>query len=100
MAKNNNRNPYAFTPIVLDQETHEKRRVIKQLPAVHQTETLQKFFGATADHLFDPGKGKAINGYVGQKPLWYDPDQDYYLEENNGERTFYQLEAGMVSKNI
>ena len=99
MAKNNNRNPYAFTPIVLDQETHEKRRVIKQLPAVHQTETLQKFFGATADHLFDPGKGKAINGYVGQKPLWYDPDQDYYLEENNGERTFYQLEAGMVSKN-
>lgn len=91
-------NPYAFTPIVLDQDNHEKRRIIKQLPAVHQTETLQKFFGASADHLFDPGKGKPINGYVGQKPLWYDPDQDYYLEEGTSDRTFYQLEAGMVSK--
>ncbi len=98
MAKKNNRSPFAFTPIVLDQDSHEKRRIVKQLPAVHQTETLQKFFGATADHLFDPGKGRAINGYVGQKPLWYDPDQDYYLEENTSERTFYQLEASMVSK--
>lgn len=98
MAKNTN-NPFAFTPIVLDQESHEKRRIVKQLPAVHQTETLQKFFGASADHLFDPGKGKPINGHVGQKPLWYDPDQDYYLEESTGDRTFYQLEASMVSKN-
>ena len=96
MAKNNN--PFAFTPIVLDQDSHEKRRVIKQLPGVHQTETLTKFFGASADHLFDPGKGRAINGYVGQKPLWYDPDQDYYLEEGTSDRTFYQLEAGMVSR--
>ena len=99
MAKNiNNRTPFAFTPVVLDQESHEKRRVIKQLPGVHQTETLQKFFGSTVDHLFDPGKGKPINGYAGQKPLWYDPDQDYYLEENTSDRTFYQLEASMVSK--
>jgi hypothetical protein len=100
MAKKTNRNPFAFTPIVLDQDNHEKRRVIKQLPAVHQTETLQKFFGASLDHLFDPGKGKPINGYVGQKPLWYDPDQDYYLEEGTDDRTFYQLEASMVSKNV
>lgn len=92
-------NPFAFTPIILDQESHEKRRVIKQLPAVHQTETLQKFFGSTVDHLFDPGKGKPINGYVGQKPLWYDPDQDYYLEEKTDDRDFYQLESSMVSKN-
>ena len=100
MAKKTPRNnPFAFTPIVLDQESHEKRRVIKQLPVVHQTETLQKFFGASADHLFDPGKGKPINGYVGQKPLWYDPDQDYYLEEGTQDRNFYQLEASMVSKN-
>lgn len=98
MAKKNNRNPFAFTPTILDQDSHEKRRVIKQLPSVHQTETLQKFFGASADHLFDPGKGKAINGYVGQKPLWYDPDQDYYLEEGSSERSFYQLEASMVSR--
>lgn len=97
--KTTRNNPFAFTPIVLDQESHEKRRVIEQLPGVHQTETLQKFFGASVDHLFDPGKGKPINGYVGQKPLWYDPDQDYYLEENTNNRTFYQLEPSMVSKN-
>ena len=95
----NPRNQFTFQPILLDQEVHEKRRVIQQLPVVHQTETLQKFFGATLDHLFDPGKGKPINGYVGQKPLWYDPDQDYYIEEPTDDRTFYQLEAGMVSKN-
>jgi hypothetical protein len=97
--KPTSRSPYAFTPVILDQESHEKRRIIKQLPGVHQTETLTKFFGASADHLFDPGKGKPINGYVGQKPLWYDPDQDYYLEEGTTDRTFYQLEASMVSKN-
>lgn len=95
---NRNRNRYAFSPIILDQDKHEKRRVIKQLPAVHQTETLQKFFGASADNLFDPGKGKSINGYVGQIPLWYDPDQDYYLAESTSDRDFYQLEASMVSK--
>lgn len=91
-------NPFAFRPVILDQDSHQKRRVIKQLPNVHQTETLQKFFGSSVDHLFDPGKGKPINGYVGQKPLWYDPSQDYYLEEATSERSFYQLEASMVSK--
>ena len=95
----NKRNQFSFQPILLDQDTHVKRRVIQQLPAVHQTETLQKFFGATVDHLFDPGQGKPINGYVGQKPMWYDPDQDYYLTEPTDEREFYQLEASMVSKN-
>ena len=99
MAKNTRNNPFAFTPIVLDQDSHEKRRVIRQLPAVHQTETLQKFFGSSVDHLFDPGKGKPINGYVGQKPLWYEPNQDYYLEESTDDRNFYQLEPSMVSKN-
>jgi hypothetical protein len=95
---NRNRNRYAFNPIILDQDKHEKRRVIRQLPAVHQTETLQKFFGASADNLFDPGKGKSINGYVGQIPLWHNPDQDYYLAESTSDRDFYQLEASMISK--
>lgn len=93
-----NENPFVFTPIILDQDPHEKRRVIRHLPVVHQTETLQKFFGATADHLFDPGKGRPINGYVGQKPLWHNPTQDYYIGEDSSEREFYQLDATMVSK--
>lgn len=94
----NSKNPFAFKPVILDHDTHQKRRVVKHLPAVHQTETLQKFFGATADHLFDPGTAKPINGYIGQRPLWHNPDQDYYLDEPSAERDFYQLEPSMVSK--
>lgn len=94
------RNDFEFTPVILDQDFHEKRRIVRQLPVVHQTETIEKFFAASADHLFDPGRGRPINGYVGQKPLWYDPTQDYYLLEQNEQREFYQLEASMVSKDF
>jgi hypothetical protein len=89
---------YKFNPRILDQNPGEKRRIIKQLPGVHQTESLTKFFGSTVDHLFNPGEARPLNGYVGQYPVWHDPKQDHYLEELSRLRSFYQLESTMVSK--
>lgn len=89
---------YKFNPKILDHDPAEKRRIIKQLPAVHQTESLTKFFGSTVDHLFNPGEARPLNGYVGQYPTWHDPKQDHYLDELNRLRSFYQLEPTMVSK--
>lgn len=89
---------YKFNPVVLDHKPTEKRRIIRHLPGVNQTESLQKFFGSTVDHLFNPGEARPINGYVGQYPVWHNPSQDHYIEEINRERSFYQLESTMVSR--
>jgi hypothetical protein len=76
-----------------------KRRLITQLPAVLQTDTLKNFFAATVDQLFQPGESEAISGYVGQKPVYYNPDKDFYLAEPSPSRTAYQLEPAMISSN-
>lgn len=94
--KNNNRFP--FSGVLIDQNNTEKRRIARLLPGVNQTQTLQKFLSAGADHLFEPGSSKPINGYVGQRPSYFDPKQDYYLEESTAVRRFYQLEPSMTSK--
>lgn len=80
-----------------DKKSFQRRDVIRQLPAVNQTETLQKFFGATVNHLFQPGSAKPVNGYIGRKPGYYNAVQDYYIGENTAARDFYQLEPAVVS---
>jgi hypothetical protein len=97
--KPSRKSPFAFKPVIIKPDS-TKRRIIKQLPAVHQTETLQKFFGSTVDQLFNPGKANSVNGYVGQYPIWHDPSQDFYLSEQTSSRGFYQLEPTMVSKDV
>lgn len=94
--KNNNRFP--FKGVIVDQDSTEKRRVARLLPGVNQTQTMQKFLSAGADHLFEPGSSKPINGYVGQRPPYYDARQDYYLEESTAVRRFYQMEPSMTSR--
>lgn len=74
-----------------------KRRLLSLLPAYNQTDTLRKFFGATVDQLFQPGEADNISGYIGEKPSYYNPVTDFYLAESTIERSFYQLEAAMVS---
>lgn len=75
-----------------------KRRFISQLPAVLQTQGLQKFFNPTVDQLFQPGETQSINAFIGKKPSYYDPTKDFYKDEINTERAFYQLEPAMTSK--
>jgi hypothetical protein len=76
-----------------------KRKIISQLPVVNQTDALSTFFSATADQLFQPGESEYLSGYIGQKPIYYNPATDFYIPEGNALRTEYQLEPGMVSMN-
>src|SRR6202167_3486310 len=89
--------PFAFKPKIIS-SSNINRKIIDQLPGVHQTETLRKFFGATVDNLYNPGQGISINGYIGEIPSWNNVAQDFYLSEPTPERSFYQLEPTMVSK--
>lgn len=75
-----------------------KRRFTPLLPYIHQTETLKKFFGATVDHLFQPGKPENLSGYIGQKPSYYNEERDFYIAEPTAQRRAYQLEPAMLSR--
>ncbi|MNR87705.1 hypothetical protein D3C72_186040 [compost metagenome] len=88
---------YRFSGANVDKASFEKRHIVNLLPGVNQTETLQKFFAASADHLFEPGQSKPLNGYIGRPVSYSEEDTNYYLEEDTKERSFYQLEPSMVS---
>lgn len=90
---------YRFSGYNVDNVKFDTRNVLKLLPPVHQTETLQKFFSATADHLFEPGASIPLNGYIGHNVNYASSDGSYYLNEPTLERKFYQLEPSMVSLN-
>jgi len=77
----------------------EKRRVISLLPGVNQTETLTKFFAATVDHMFQPESVEFLSGYIGSKPVYYNPKTDYYIGEPTKSRNDYQLPVTALSKN-
>jgi len=88
---------YRFSGDNIDKVNFDKRRIINLLPGVHQTETLQKFFAASADHLFEPGSSKPLNGYIGRSVSYRGDDATFYLDEPTLERQAYQLEPSMVS---
>lgn len=77
-----------------------KRSIISQLPVIHQTKTLQKFFNATVDQVFQPGETTQVNAFVGKKPSYYNPEKDFYKVEVSKEREFYQLEPAMTTRGI
>jgi hypothetical protein len=91
-------NQIPFQPTVLNDNESSSRSVTGLLAKVHQTDTIKRFFAASVNHLFRPGAGKQMNGYVGQQPPYYDPSSDVYITEPTTSRQFYQLEPTMVSK--
>jgi hypothetical protein len=88
---------FRFSGTSLDKPNFDKRRVLNLLPGVNQTETMQKFFGASADHLFEPGASKPLNGYIGRSVSYTEEGSNFYLTEETSDRQFYQLEPSMVS---
>ena len=66
-----------------------KRRLINQLPVIHQTPDLTAFFGATVDEVFQPGTADALNGYIGHQIGG--TGTNFYLAEPTAVRAFYQL---------
>lgn len=77
----------------------KKRRVIKLLPEINQTETLKKFFAATVDHMLQPESVEFLTGYIGSKPNYYNSATDYYVDEPTTERSNYQLPITAISVN-
>ena len=75
-----------------------KRRPISQLPSIHRTAALERFFGATIDHLFQPGRAEPLSGFIGRVPPYNDLEKDFYKQEPTAARTRFQLEAAMVSQ--
>src|SRR6476620_6445782 len=73
-------------------------KFINKLPNVLRTLPQQKFFEATVDQLFQPKDGGIITGYVGRRSVGSEPISDFYLPEETKERTWYQLEPVIFSK--
>ena len=78
----------------------EQKKIIQLLPAYLQTQTLSKFFAATADNLFSSADVQFLNGYVGNKPSWYNSSKDVYISEPTKVRQDYQLSPTVVSKDF
>ena len=76
----------------------DTRRISNLLPEVLQTDVLKKFFAATADNLFQPENVQYLNGFIGQKPGWYNSTSDVYVNEDTANRQVYQVEATAVSR--
>lgn len=75
-----------------------KRRYSDLLPGYLQTDDLRKFFSATVDQMFQPGRAEPLNGYIGKIPSYFDATKDFYVNEPTLERQSYQLEATMIGK--
>ena len=73
---------------------------INKLPAVFQTTTEKKFFDATFDQVFSKKDSEFLAGYLGRRdPGAYNPLSDFYLPEPSKNRTWWQLEATVFSRN-
>lgn len=75
----------------------DKRRTIDLLPSTLRTDDLRKFFSATVDQLFQPGRADPLAGYIGRYPDYYNGATDFYIPEPTLERYAHQLEPTMVS---
>jgi len=76
-----------------------KERVFKKLPAIHQTDVLDKFFKHTIDQWFAEEKLVRSKGFVGRKdPAIYKPEVDYYIPEVDFVRENYQLEPALITR--
>lgn len=73
---------------------------LPKLPAALNTPANKKFFDATVDQLYSAKDSEKVNAFVGRREGGvFDPKNDYYIEEYNRDRTWYQLEATSYSKN-
>ena len=78
-----------------------KERVFKKLPAIHQTDVLDKFFKNTVDQWFNEEDVIRAAGFVGRKiPGVHDFENDFYFPEVDQSRENYQLEPVLTIKDV
>jgi len=69
------------------------------LPQYYKTDGNVKFLRNTLDQLISKGAQEQVNLYVGKKSgTVYKPATDFYLKESRQDRSDYQLEVGIVTK--
>ena len=68
------------------------------LPRVFRTDTNAKFLSATVDQLISQGQVEKINAYIGRKTAKAFSSTDNYLSDVSDNRTNYQLEPAIVTK--
>ena len=72
------------------------RRSIEFLPRVFQSDTNERFLGATFDHLVTDSVNIPLNGYIGRTFAPTYKLGDNYVPENSTNRQNYQLEPSVV----
>jgi hypothetical protein len=72
------------------------RRSTEFLPRVFQTDTNERFLGATLDHLITDSVNIPLNGYIGRTFAPTYKLGDNYVPENTNTRQNYQLEPSVV----
>jgi len=72
------------------------RRSVELLPEIFQSQSNDKFLGATLDALTQPGSLEKITGYIGRKYGKTYTSADSYLADDGSLRYPYQLEPGVV----
>lgn len=68
------------------------------LPKLFRSDTNNKFLSATVDQLIGQGQVEKINAYIGRKTAKAYESTDNYLEDIDSNRTNYQLEPAVVTK--
>jgi len=76
-----------------------RRKSVAFLPQYLQTETTKKFLQATFDQLLTSSSLKKLDGFVGRKLAPTFETNDNYLTEPNVDRSNYQLEPSVVTRN-
>lgn len=82
-----------------DKVVDTTRNITDLLPAVNQTDLLDKFINNTVGHAFQPEKSENISGFIGRTVSYYDPQTEFYLPESSHERSIYQLAPLVVTDN-
>jgi len=76
------------------------RRTVDLLPQIFKTEANSKFLGATLDPLVQPGVLQKNVGYIGKRFGKTYNSKDIYLDSDNTLRSRYQLEPGIILKDL
>jgi hypothetical protein len=75
-------------------------RTVNFLPEIFQTETNKQFLAATLDQLVQEPNFQRIQGFVGRRVGPGVNANDEYVKEETAVRTNYQLEPGVVVKDL
>lgn len=75
-------------------------RTVNFLPEIFQTETNKQFLSATLDQLVQEPAFERIQGFVGRRVGPGVNANDEYVKEDTATRTNYQLEPGVVVKDL